>query len=371
MRRSDGGGRDVTNRTATTHANRHEHLQARAIEHIDREIDRLLGELDGNAALLPRMATYHFGMVTPSGAPVPTDEQRRIQGKRMRPLVAVLSCVASGGAPQDAAPLAAAIELLHNFTLIHDDIQDRSPNRRHRSTVWRVWGDAQAINAGDALFAAAQIGVLDTASPHISADEALVIARAFNRMTIDIVRGQVLDLEFEGQYDVSPDNYLDMIRGKTAAIVRFSAWAGSLLGGASVETAERFARFGEALGLGFQVRDDALGIWGATAKTGKDTADDIRRRKQSLPVLLLREAAAPEDREALDRMYGGDRVAEDDVVAVLSMLESYDIAREVERRVRAYHEDAVATLDSLSTAAAPDALAALRALTDRMAARSG
>ncbi|HYH11002.1 MAG TPA: polyprenyl synthetase family protein [Thermomicrobiales bacterium] len=360
----------MTDHGTTSHEKAAHRLQEEAVEHIDRAIDTLLGELDGSAALLRRMASYHFGTVTPAGTPVPIEEQRRIRGKRMRPMIAVLSCVAAGGDMAAAAPLAGAIELLHNFTLIHDDIQDRSPNRRHRSTVWRIWGDAQAINAGDALFAAAQIGVLGSPSQHIGTDGLLVIARAFNRMTIDIVRGQVLDLEFEGQRDVSPDDYLGMIRGKTAAIVQFSAWAGSMLGGASTETARRFAQFGEALGVGFQIRDDALGIWGETAETGKDTADDIRRRKQSLPVLLLREAASDADRQALDQMFGGDRVAEDDVVAVLSMLKSYDIAQDVERRVRAYHEQAVAALDALSATAEPNALAALRALTDRMAVRS-
>lgn len=211
----------MTDHGTTSQTGRSQDLLDEATDHIDRAIDTLLQELDVNADLLHRMAAYHFGKITPSGAPVDEDDQRRIQGKRMRPLIAVLSSVAAGGTPADAAPLAAAIELLHNFTLIHDDIQDRSPNRRHRSTVWRIWGDAQAINAGDALFAAAQIGVLDTPSPHITTDRLLEIARAFNRMTIDIVRGQVLDLEFEGRDDVSPDDYLDMIRGKTAAIVRF------------------------------------------------------------------------------------------------------------------------------------------------------
>lgn len=360
----------MTDHGTTSQTGRSQDLLDEATDHIDRAIDTLLQELDVNADLLHRMAAYHFGKITPSGAPVDEDDQRRIQGKRMRPLIAVLSSVAAGGTPADAAPLAAAIELLHNFTLIHDDIQDRSPNRRHRSTVWRIWGDAQAINAGDALFAAAQIGVLDTPSPHITTDRLLEIARAFNRMTIDIVRGQVLDLEFEGRDDVSPDDYLDMIRGKTAAIVRFSAWAGSLLGGASDETADLFARFGEALGLGFQIRDDALGIWGEAAETGKDTADDIRRRKQSLPVLLLRAAASPEDRETLAQVFGGDRVGEDGVEAVLSMFESYDIASDVERRVHAYHDEAVTALDALASGTDPRALAALRSLTDRMAVRS-
>ncbi len=360
----------MTNAQHTTATSERQSLHERAGAAVEREISALLDELDGSAPLLHRMARYHFGLVTPAGAPVPPEEQARFHGKRMRPLLAVLACVAAGGTITEAAPLAAAIELLHNFTLIHDDIQDRSPNRRHRAAVWRVWGDAQAINAGDGLFAAAQIGVLRSASPRIGAEQQLEIARAFNRMTIDIVRGQVLDLGFEGQSATTPDEYLAMIRGKTAAIVQFSAWAGALLGGADSSAASVYGRFGEALGLGFQIRDDALGIWGVAAETGKDTADDIRRRKQSLPLLLLREAATDADREALQTIFGGDRVTEEDVTSVLAMLERYGIEAMVETRVRTYHRDAVLALDALAPSAEPIALAALRALTSRMSNRS-
>lgn len=344
------------------------HREASAL--IDRELASLLDELDGAAPLLRRMCAYHLGMVDAEGIAVPAGARRQIEGKRMRPQLALLCCAAAGGEMRAAAPLAAAIELLHNFTLVHDDIQDRSPNRRHRPTVWRLWGDAQAINAGDALFAAAQIGVLASRSPAIGPEGVLDIARAFNRMTIDIVRGQVLDLGFEGRRDVSPEDYLEMIGGKTAAIVRFAAWAGARLGGADDAEATHFGAFGEALGLGFQLRDDALGVWGAAEDTGKDTADDIRRRKQALPVLLLRRAASDVDRAELDRIFAAPAVPEADVERVLAMLDRYDIAGAVASRVRQAHDTAVAELDALPPGADPVAVAALRALTDRMAVRS-
>ena len=212
------------------------------------------------------------------------------RGKRMRPAVALLAAGAAGGDPRAAAPVAAAMELLHNFTLIHDDIQDESPTRRHRPTVWSLWGVGQAINAGDALFAAAHLPLYRLASSGVSARARRCVSlEAFDRMTIAIVEGQTLDLAFEARPDVSPGEYLEMIAGKTAAIVRFAAWAGALLGGADEAAASRWAEFGLALGLGFQVRDDLLGIWGAQEATGKAPADDVRRRKQSLPILILRE----------------------------------------------------------------------------------
>ena len=337
---------------------------------IDPALTVLVDELDGAAPLLRHMCTYHLGMVDANGATIPAAERPRLQGKRMRPQIALLSCAAAGGEMPNAAPLAAAIELLHNFTLVHDDIQDRSPNRRHRPTVWRLWGDAQAINAGDALFAAAQIGVLGSQTPAAGPARLIDISRAFNRMTIDIVRGQVLDLGFEGRRDVSPEAYLEMIRGKTAAIVRFAAWAGAVLGGADDDLASHFGAFGEALGLGFQLRDDALGVWGAAEETGKDTADDIRRRKQALPALLLRRAASDADRAELDRIFTGTSVSETDVERVLDMLARYRVADDVEARVREAHDTAVAELGAMAPGTDPTALAALHALTDRMSVRS-
>ncbi len=345
-------------------------LQTQAFERIDQEIESLVVEVGGNAPLLDRMARYHLGLATASGDLIASEEQERLRGKRVRSLIAVLACQAAGGTLGDAAPLAASIELLHNFTLIHDDIQDRSRNRRHRPTVWKIWGDAQAINAGDALFAAAQIGILNSTAPHVTADHLLVIARAFNRMTIDIVRGQVLDLGFEGRNDVTPEDYLEMIQGKTSAIVQFAAWAGALLGGASVPHASTFADFGMALGLGFQIRDDALGVWGSSEETGKDTGDDIRRRKQSLPLLILRALADDRDRAELTRSFGNDHIAEDDVQAILTMYARYHVADEIAMQVRRFHNDAEAALQRLAESCQPEPLEALQRLTDRLAMRS-
>src|SRR5699024_9199516 len=161
-----------------------------------------------SAPLMPRMAQYHLGVIDPSGEPTPDDVRLAVQGKRIRPLLAMYTAEAVGGSAGDAAPVAAAIELLHNFTLIHDDIQDRSPNRRHRPTVWRVWGNAQAINAGDALFAASQLAVMRSRDTVGDSEVVLRLLEAFNRTTIDIVRGQVLDLDHEGRQDVTPDDYL-------------------------------------------------------------------------------------------------------------------------------------------------------------------
>jgi geranylgeranyl diphosphate synthase type I len=312
---------------------------------LDAEIARVLTELDGSAPLLARMIRYHLGIIDASGDPT-TDEQRHaLQGKRLRPAVAMLAARAVGGSVAAATPLAAAIELLHNFTLIHDDIQDRSPNRRHRATVWRVWGDAQAINAGDALFAAGQLTLLATPRETVDAERILDLVAAFNRTTIDIVQGQVLDVGFEGRSDVTPTQYLEMITGKTAAIVRFA-------------------------GIGFQIRDDLLGVWGDDKTTGKTAGDDIRRRKQSLPILLLRDAASADDLARLDAIFSTtDDVPDDEIAEILELLDRYDIQTTMNAQISASHDRAEAAFAPVRDVLKDDARAELGALVARLADR--
>lgn len=322
------------------------------------------GMLDERAALpLYRVLAYHLGWMDEQFRPARVDG-----GKRIRPLLCLRCCEAAGGDPSAAAPVGAAIELLHNFTLVHDDIQDRSRTRRHRLTVWALWGEAQAINAGDAMFALSQLALLEVADRLPGTSVALLL-RAFNETTLRIVEGQVLDLGFEDRPSVSVDEYLTMIRGKTAALTAFAAWSGALVAGADPEHLERFRLFGEALGLGFQIRDDYLGIWGRREETGKEPADDIRRRKKSLPIVLLLESMTPPDRELLGSLWSGQEVSDQAVEQVLELLERYGIRERVRAEVARLHQEAHSLL---AEAAAPGpARNALSALLDRLATRSG
>jgi len=255
--------------------------------------------------------------------------------------------------------------------LIHDDVQDESPIRRHRPTVWSLWGVGQAINAGDALFAAAHLPLYQLTSSGVTAQLRLRLLEAFDRMTIAIVEGQTQDLAFEARQDVSPGEYLEMIAGKTAAIVRFAAWAGALLGGADEATASRWAEFGLALGLGFQVRDDLLGIWGAQEATGKAPADDVRRRKQSLPILILRERLAETEREELSRIFSAPNVDGVGVARVLALLQREAVRHEVEAVIAGYHDRAAAALIDATQQGDNPARDRLLALVERLSSRSG
>lgn len=306
------------------------------------------------------MARYHLGW-----ADLDLNPARADAGKKLRPLLVVRCAEACGGTAEAAAPAAAAIELLHNFTLVHDDIQDQSSHRRHRETVWYHWGLPAAINVGDALFALAHeaLYALSDVPANVPADRVMAIAREFDRTALRIVEGQHLDLSHEGQWGGGEERYLAMIGGKTATIIDFAARAGATLAGADPESVDLFGAFGLATGLAFQVRDDILGIWAPQSVTGKPMADDLRRRKQSLPVIALDERASAADREELRRLYA-EPPDEAGVAAIIALLDRYEAQDYCQHWVDRYHHEARAILDRLdgrvaTTAALRDFIAIL------------
>lgn len=204
---------------------------------------------------------------------------------------------------QPALPAAAAIELAHNFTLLHDDIEDGDVERRHRPTVWSIWGIPQAILAGDALFALARLHLWKVLEEGVEPATALDLANLFDMTLLKLTEGQSLDLFFEQQQQVSLSSYEAMISRKTACLMRCATEMGARLGTCDQKTIEELAHFGHALGLAFQIRDDMLGVWATEAELGKRPAGDIYRRKKSLPLLHAFQCAQPEDRQALARLY--------------------------------------------------------------------
>lgn len=207
------------------------------------------------------------------------------QGKRLRPILLLLITEAVGGDWEKALPAAAAVELLHNFSLIHDDIEDRSPLRRGRPTVWAKWGEAQAINAGDAMFATAFIALAELRN-RINTEAVFQAQTLLAETCLRLTGGQHLDIAFEQEREIPADLYWTMIAGKTAALIQTCAHLGALIGGADGTLQQAFSQFGHALGLCFQVVDDWLGIWGSVALTGKSTESDLVSGKKTLPVIL-------------------------------------------------------------------------------------
>ncbi len=224
---------------------------------------------------LAKMIRYHMGWLN--------DAQSG--GKRIRPLIALLCCAAAGGDWQNALPAASAIELIHSFTLIHDDIEDHSDTRRGRATLWKIWGIPQAINTGDSIFTIARLTTHRLIETGLNPEIVLKAQYTLDQACLRLTQGQHLDLAFETQEEVTVEDYLEMIEGKTSALITASSTIGAQLAGSSNSIIERYRAFGHHLGLAFQVQDDILGIWGDPEKTGKPASDDLRQRKKTLPTL--------------------------------------------------------------------------------------
>lgn len=282
------------------------------------------------------MIFYHLGWMDESFSP--RDEK---SGKRLRPLLCLLSCEASGGDWHEALPTAAAVELIHNFSLIHDDIEDNSLERRHRPTLWSLWGQAHGINAGDGLSVIGRFALHRLLERGVPADKTILAFRIFDQACLSLTEGQYLDLSFEALESVDVEMYLQMIRKKTAALIQCATHLGALVGTEDEEIIESYRLFGQQLGLAFQIIDDILGIWGQEERTGKGVGEDIVNKKKSLPVVY---ALAQGDGE-LQEIYRRETIGPQEVKMVMRILESLG-AREYAREMATRHwQSALDTLD--------------------------
>ncbi len=202
-----------------------------------------------------------------------------------------------------ALPAAAAVELTHNFTLIHDDIEDGDTERRHRSTLWKIWGIPQAINTGDGLFALARLTLWGVLDEGVEGAIAARLGAVLDHACLVLAEGQYLDISFEERQDIAVAAYVDMTSRKTAALMACAAEMGAILGTSDEETIKRLRGFGQAMGVAFQVRDDLFGVWATTVESGKTPAGDVYRRKKSLPFLYALEHAHADDKRYLREVY--------------------------------------------------------------------
>ncbi|MBI4308373.1 MAG: polyprenyl synthetase family protein [Chloroflexi bacterium] len=301
----------------------------------------LRAALEGYNLALYDMLRYHLGWVDMEGRP-----EALSGGKRLRPTLCLLACEAAGGQWRSALPAAAAIELVHNFSLIHDDIQDGDTERRHRPTVWSRWGVGDGINAGDAMLTLASMTVLRLPRYGVDPARAIRVARVLHDACIRMIEGQHLDLSYERRLDVTVADYLAMIERKTGALIETSVDMGALLGTEDEAITARLRRFACALGFAFQVVDDVLGIWGDPAALGKAALADIRRRKKTLPVIYALEHAR--DREALAQIYKKPGLSEEEVTCVLKVLNDAHARQFALDMADRYYREAIAELDSVA-----------------------
>jgi geranylgeranyl diphosphate synthase type I len=322
---------------------------------IEEELHACMAPPPDNPLAFYGMMRYHLGW---------TDDRFRASsantGKRLRPLLTLLTCQAAGGDPHNALPASAAVELIHNFSLIHDDIQDESDTRRGRDTVWALWGEAQAINAGDAMFTLAHLALQRLAERGLPFDRVAAAYLTLDQANLALCLGQHLDLDFESRLDVDTNAYMMMIRGKTAALLGSAGQLGALVASPDPGVAEHYRRLGEGLGLAFQIQDDVLGIWGRADVTGKPVADDVRRRKKSLPIVYVLGRQNDPDAERLRMLYEQTALSEEDVAEAVAILDSCQAKSYAEELARQHLDTALTQLEAAKPD--PEADEALREL---------
>lgn len=316
------------------------------LEDIEAEMAQVINDRGGHARPLYDMLRYHLGIDGDSGP----------RGKRMRPLLGLLAYESLTGDYRAALPGAAAVELGHNFSLVHDDIEDGDRERRHRPTLWAIWGVPLAINAGDALFALSRLALYRLPNDGFSEGLVLKLMRIYDETCLALCEGQYLDIAFERRDDVTVEAYLEMIGKKTAALVAASVQAGAMLATDDAEVIEAYRRFGYDLGMAFQMADDVKGSFWNSADSGKVEAGDIRRRKKTLPLVWALEHADPDDRDRLRDLYrhaddsqpGTDAPLDDDAVTeVLAILERSGAREHTLAEARRYRDLALGHAERL------------------------
>lgn len=336
----------------------------RYLQAIEKELKATLKVPHEVLAFFYGMMHYHLGWVDEHF--IACDVYR---GKRLRPLFCLLTCEAVSGDFSPALPAAAAVEIVHNFSLIHDDIEDNSPTRRHRTTVWKLWGIPQGINVGDGLFVQAYLALSHLVERGVPHARALSAQRALIEAALTLCEGQYLDMTFEPRLDVSLDEYLWMIRNKTATLLACSCQLGAMVVSDDSTLIAHYRRFAENLGMAFQIQDDILGIWGQEEVTGKSAVGDIQQRKKTLPfVYAVSVAGQDEAGRRLKEIYSRPVIDERAVAEVLDILAAVG-AREYALEMGAeYHRLALKELEATGVDNA--AQASLRDLANLLVGRT-
>ena len=328
---------------------------------IENEMREVLAQRDGYSRPLYEMLSYHLGLDQPDGP----------RGKRMRPLLGLLAYQSLTGDYRPALPGAAAVELGHNFSLVHDDIEDSDRERRHRPTLWAIWGVPLAINAGDALFALSRLALYRLLEDGFSERRVLALMRVYDETCLALCEGQFLDISFETRGDVTVEEYMEMIGRKTAALVGASVQAGAILATDDADTIEAYRHFGYHLGLAFQMADDVKGTFWSSAESGKPEAGDVRKRKKTLPLVWALSHASEADAARLREIYAGGQASDGpmppaEVDEVLAILDRSGAREEALTEARHYRDLALSDIADLPIG--DERRAGLRALVESVIA---
>ena len=300
---------------------------------------------------LDEILRYHIGLTDQEGTPT------TFLGKLLRPTLTLFTAEELGGRVEDSMSSAVGLELVHGFSLIHDDVQDRDETRRGRPSVWTQWGIPEAINAGD---------LMHTIAVRSALDAGVEAARLLLDATAEMIEGQSMDVAFEQRF-VKPDEVLAMVDRKTGALFRCAFELGGCCAGAEADVQEQLRVIGRNVGRAFQIQDDLLGIWGNGEVTGKPIGSDVRRRKKSYPVALAHARGSDEDRERLECIYAREAMDESDVAWTLALLDRLGVRDEGRDAVRTYANAACESVDAVPFS--PEARETLRGLIEYLARR--
>lgn len=292
------------------------------------------------AAIPPSLSSYicyHFGWEDVKGKPA-----SYTSGKMVRPLFCLLSCEACGGKISQALSAACSMELIHNFSLVHDDIEDASLERHHRPTLWKVFGIAPAINAGDVLFTMGYQSLINPISTKsLPGEHILEVLRILTQACLELCEGQNMDLMLEKKLEVEVEKYFYMIQHKTAALFQASTQIGALLGGADDFVINCFQNFGLKLGMAFQIQDDIIGIWGESERTGKPVSDDIMDKKKTLPVLFSLKEEKERGLKTLREIYSSEKIQAEQVPFVVEILNKYEAKEYCLGKVDSFYKESL------------------------------
>ncbi|MHB1375901.1 MAG: polyprenyl synthetase family protein [Candidatus Humimicrobiaceae bacterium] len=307
---------------------------------LEEEIKSIISDLElfkisKNKTTIYDMMAYHLGWANENG-----DKIQLSSGKYLRATLALLACDSVCDEFRIALPVAAAIELIHNFSLVHDDIQDNDEIRRHRPTVWKIWGKPQAINVGSAMQALSTLAVLKLSNTKIPSGKLIEVLKILNESCIKMIEGQYLDIDFEDRTDITVKNYLEMIERKTAALIQCSLQIGAILTLDS-DKIKPFKNFGKYMGISFQTRDDILGMWGNDQKTGKPCGNDLKKKKKSLPVVYMLSYDDINLKREFLNIFTKDNICDDDICKIMEIFEKIKAKQFCEQMNQHYYELAI------------------------------
>lgn len=283
----------------------------------------------------------------PTGLYEPIEYILSLGGKRLRPAITLMSYDLYADDIMPAVKPALGLEVFHNFTLLHDDIMDRADMRRGKPTVHKKWNDNTAILSGDVMQIEAYKLIAGTPVEHLK-----VVLDLFSKTAAEICEGQQLDMEFESRTDVTADEYIEMIRLKTAVLLAAGAQIGAILGGGSTEDEGNLYNFGNAIGLAFQLKDDLLDVYGNESNFGKKIGGDILCNKKTYLLIHALKKAAGKDAEELNYWLNNNDEAleEEKIAAVTAIYDRLDIRKICEEKMECYYQEASESLEKVQVA---------------------